>query len=151
MTEKQAETKTRRPTKAERLHALAQARYAPHKATRWPYLLRGDGNSSSRGQNAASSSRTCGRRGARRYPEKHSRPRRTLTRRSMTCATWPSRPTRTRSTAEDLAADILAAHGISAIPDDRGLNLVTGWKTARCRTDTSSPSRTSSRRTAFTS
>ena len=39
MTEKQAEAKTRRPTKAERLHILAQARYAPRKATRWPYLV----------------------------------------------------------------------------------------------------------------
>ena len=39
MTRKQAGPKTRRQTKAERLHELTRARYTPHRATRWPYLV----------------------------------------------------------------------------------------------------------------
>ena len=42
MTKKQAETKPRRLSKAERLHDLVLTRYEPRMATKWPYLMRGE-------------------------------------------------------------------------------------------------------------
>ena len=43
----------------------------------------------------------------------------------MTCAGSPNRPNPTRPDAEDQAAELSAAHGISEVPHDRGLSLVT--------------------------
>ena len=43
----------------------------------------------------------------------------------MTCAGSPSTPNPDRLGAEDQAAEVVAAHGISEVPNDRGLSLVT--------------------------
>ena len=42
MTDQRAAAGPQRMPKAERLLALAREEYKPHRATRWPYLLRGD-------------------------------------------------------------------------------------------------------------
>ena len=70
----------------------------------------------------------------------------------MTCAGSAEKADPDPSTTEDEAAESSMAHGIGEVPQDRGIELVT--RLADCplpEAATSSPSRTSSRRTASTS
>ena len=130
MTEKQAETKTRRPTKAERLHALAQARYTPRRATRWPYLVHDGEQFKFQG------------------PER----RRLL---ADLRAAWREKyPDEAPPSAQDLnaAAEDLRRLAEHADPDPVSPeDLAAGSRIARSRMATSSPSRTSSSRTASAS
>ena len=125
MTEKQAETKTRRPTKAERLHVLAQDRYAPRKATRWPYLLHGDEQFKFEGPERRRLLADLRAAWRERYPEEATPSAQDLNAAVDDLRRLAEHAEPDPAGAEDLAAEIVAAHGIGAVPDDRGLNLVT--------------------------
>jgi hypothetical protein len=126
VTGKQAETKTRRPTKAQRLHGLVQDRYAPRKATRWPYLLRGDEQFKFQGPDRRRLLADLRAAWRERYPDEALPSPQDLNAaaddlRRLAEDAEPDPPA-----DADLAAELVAAHGIGAVPDDRGLGLVTG-------------------------
>jgi Domain of unknown function (DUF927) len=111
--------------KAERLLALAREEYEPHRATRWPYLLRVDDRFRFEGaerRRLLADLRAVWR---ERFPGEAAPPARDLSAvaddlRRLAEQAKPDQPT-----AEDLAAELIAAHGISAVSADRGLSLVT--------------------------
>jgi hypothetical protein len=111
--------------KAERLLALAREEYEPHRATRRPYLLRVDDRFRFEGaerRRLLADLRAVWR---ERFPGEAAPPARDLSAvaddlRRLAEQAKPDQPT-----AEDLAAELIAAHGISAVSADRGLSLVT--------------------------
>ena len=125
MTEKQAETKTRRPAKAERLHVLAQARYAPHKATRWPYLLHGDEQFKFEGPERRRLLADLRAAWRERYPEEAPPSAQDLNAAVDDLRRLAEHADPGPADAQDQAAELVSAHGISEVPNDRGLNLIT--------------------------
>ena len=111
--------------KAERLLALAREKYEPRRATRWPYLVRGDERF--RFERPDRRRLLADLRAAWRgeYPGEAAPAARDLSAvaddlRRLAEQAEPDQPT-----AEDQAAELMEAHGISAVPADRGLSLVT--------------------------
>ena len=125
MTEKQAEAKTRRPTKAERLHVLAQARYAPRMATRWPYLLHGDEQFKFEGPERRRLLADLRAAWRERYPEEAPPPSQDLNAAVDDLRRLAERADPDPADVQDQAAELVSAHGISEVPNDRGLGLVT--------------------------
>jgi len=125
MTEKQAETKTRRPAKAERLHALVLARYEPRKATKWPYLMRGDEQFKFEGPDRRRLLADLRAAWRERYPDEAPPAAQDLNAAVEDLRRLAERAEPDPVGTEDLAADLVAAHGIGEVPHDRGLSLVT--------------------------
>ena len=125
MTEKQAGAKIRRPTKAERLHVLAQARYAPRKATRWPYLLRGDEQFKFEGPERRRLLADLRAAWRERYPEEAPPSAQDLNAAVDDLRRLAEHADPDPADAQDQAAELVSAHGISEVPNDRGLNLIT--------------------------
>ena len=125
MTEKQPETKTRRPTKAERLHVLARDRYAPRKATRWPYLLRGDEQFKFQGPERRRLLADLRAAWREKYPDEAPPSVQDLNAAADDLRRLAEYADPDPVSPEDQAAEIVAAHNISEIPQDRGLSLVT--------------------------
>ena len=127
MTEKQAETKTRRPTKAERLHVLTQARYEPRKATRWPYLMRGDEQFKFEGPDKRRLLADLRAGWRQDYPEEAPPSAQDLNAAVDDLRRLAERADPDPVSPEDQAAELVASHGIGEVANDRGLSLVS-WR-----------------------
>jgi Domain of unknown function (DUF927) len=120
-----AKRTTSKTTKRERLFALARKAYAPRKATRWPYLVRGEQQYRFEGpdrRNLRADLRALWR---DKYPGENTPSDADLNSviddlRRLAEEAEPDAPT-----AEEETDQVLAARGIGAIPDGRGLDLVT--------------------------
>jgi len=121
VTEEQETKKPRPAKKAERLLELAREEYAPRKATKWPYLLRGDEKFMFQGPERRALQADLRAVWRHNYPGEA-----------------PPAAQDVNAVIDDLhrlakqadpdpvsAEDLVAAHGISEIPDGRGLGLVT--------------------------
>ena len=111
--------------KAERLLALAREKYEPRRATRWPYLVRGDERFRFEGPDRRRLLADLRAAWRGEYPGEAAPAARDLSAvaddlRRLAEQAEPDQPT-----AEDQAAELMEAHGISAVPADRGLSLVT--------------------------
>ena len=112
-------------TKRERLFALANEAYTPRKATRWPYLMRGEQKYRFEGpdrRNLRADLRALWR---EEKPGENTPSDADLNSviddlRRLAEEAEPDAPT-----SEEEADQVLAARGIGAIPDGRGLDLVT--------------------------
>ena len=124
MTEKQAPAKTRRPTKAERLHALVTERYEPRKATRWPYLLRGGEQFKFEGPERRRLLADLRAAWRERYEDEALPAAQDLNAAVDDLRRLAEIADPDPATAEDQAAEIVAARGVSEMPEDRGLGLV---------------------------
>jgi Domain of unknown function (DUF927) len=125
MTEKQAETKGRRPPKAKRLYELVQQRYEPHKATRWPYLTHAGEQfkfEGPEGRRLRADIRAAWR---ERYPDEAPPSAQDLNAVVDDLRKLAEDAEPDPVSAADQAAEITGAHGISEVPNDRGLNLIT--------------------------
>jgi len=116
---------TPRTTKRERLFALAEKNYEPRKATRWPYLLRGERQYRFEGPDRRDLRADLRALWRERNPGENTPSDADLNSviddlRQMAGKANPDAPT-----AEERAEQALAAQGISEIPQDRGLSLVT--------------------------
>ncbi len=123
--EKQARTNTRRPTKAERLHALVLEEYEPRKVTKWPYLLRGDEQFKFEGperRRLLADLRAVWR---DRYPEEAPPPSQDLNAAVDDLRRLAEHADPDPGDVQDQAGELVSAHGISEVPNDRGLGLVT--------------------------
>ena len=125
MTNKQTETKARKPTKSERLHELTQARYTPRKATRWPYLVHDDEQFKFEGPERRRLLADLRAAWRERYPDEAPPAAQDLNAAVDDLRRLAEHAESDPAVAEDLAAEIIAAHGISEMPQDRGLRLVT--------------------------
>jgi hypothetical protein len=138
-------------TKRERLFALANEAYTPRKATRWPYLMRGERQYRFEGpdrRNLRADLRALWR---EKNPGENTPSDADLNSviddlRQLADKADPDAPT-----ADEASDQVLAARGIGVIPDGRGLDLVTRPDDSPLPRATSSPSPTSSRPMAFTS
>jgi hypothetical protein len=124
MTSKQTETKVRKPTKSERLHKLAQARYTPRKATRWPYLVHDDEQFKFEGPERRRLLADLRAAWRQHYPDEALPAAQDLNAAVDDLRRLAEHAESDPAAAEDLAAEIIAAHGISEMPQDRGLRLV---------------------------
>jgi hypothetical protein len=118
---KQSAQKT---NKRERLFALAEKNYAPRKATRWPYLLRGERQYRFEGPDRRSLRADLRALWREEHPGEATPSDADLNSviddlRARAEKADPDAPT-----AEDEESQILAAHGIGETPADRGLGLV---------------------------
>ncbi len=118
---KQSAPKT---NKRERLFALAEKNYAPRKATRWPYLLRGEQQYRFEGPDRRSLRADLRALWREEHPGEATPPDADLNAviddlRARAEKADPDAPT-----AEDEESQILADHGIGETPADRGLGLV---------------------------
>ena len=112
--------------KAERLLALARERYQPRQATRWPYLMRGDERFRFEGpdrRRLMADLRAAWRAG---FPGEAAPAARDLSAVADDLRRLAEQAEPDQAGPEDLAAELMAAHGISAVPHDRGLSMVTG-------------------------
>jgi hypothetical protein len=121
----QAEPKTRRQTKADRLHELTQARYTPHRANRWPYLVHDGEQFKFEGPDRRRLLADMRAAWRERYPDDALPSAQALNAAVDDLRRDAERAESDPATAEDQAAEIIAAHGISEVPNDRGLGLVT--------------------------
>ena len=111
--------------KAERLLALARERYQPRRATRWPYLMRGDERFRFEGpdrRRLMADLRAAWRAG---FPGEAAPAARDLSAVADDLRRLAEQAEPDQAGPEDLAAELMAAHGISAVPHDRGLSMVT--------------------------
>jgi hypothetical protein len=125
MTDKQAEPKSRRQAKAKRLHELVQDRYEPHRVTRWPYLMRGDEQFKFEGpdrRRLAADLRAAWR---GRYSDEAPPSAQDLNAAIDDLKRLAEHALPDPVSAEDQAAEIIKARGITETPQDRGLGLVT--------------------------
>lgn len=125
MTEKQAEAKTRRPTKAERLHDLVLERYGPRRASRWPYLVHGDDQFKFEGPERRRLLADLRAAWRERYQDEAPPASQDLNAAVDDLRRLAERADPDPVSTEDQAAEIVAARGITETPQDRGLGLVT--------------------------
>lgn len=125
MTKKQVETKPRRPAKAERLHDLVLTRYEPRMATKWPYLMRGEEQFKFQGPERRRLLADLRAAWRERYPDEAPPAAQDLNTAVEDLRRLAERAEPDPAAAGDLAADLVSAHGISEVPHDRGLSLVT--------------------------
>lgn len=126
MTNERAMAGPRRMPKAERLLTLAREEYEPCRATRWPYLLRGDERFRFEGPDRRRLLADLRAAWRERFPGEAAPAARDLSAVADDLRRLAEQAEPDQAGAEDQAADLLAAHGISTIPHDRGLSLVTG-------------------------
>jgi hypothetical protein len=115
----------RRMPKAERLLTLAREEYEPCRATRWPYLLRGGERFRFEGPDRRRLLADLRAVWRERFPVEAAPAARDLSAVADDLRRLAEQAEPDQAGAEDQAADLLAAHGISTIPHDRGLSLVT--------------------------
>ena len=128
MTEKQTEqaaTRNRKRKKAERLHALVLEEYEPRKATRWPYLMRGGERFKFEGSERRRLLADLRAVWRERYQDEALPISQDLNAAVEDLRRLAEHADPDPVDAEDLAAEIIEAHGVSEIPDGRGLGLVT--------------------------
>lgn len=126
MTDKRAETrKTRQPTKAERLHNLAAARYKPRKATRWPYLVCGDEQFKFEGPDRRRLLADLRAAWREEYTGEDPPASPYLNAAVDDLKRLAERADPDPVSTEDQAAGMVKAHGVAETPQDRGLGLVT--------------------------
>ncbi len=125
MTKKQVETKPRRPAKAERLHDLVLTRYEPRMATKWPYLMRGEEQFKFEGPDRRRLQADLRAAWREHYPDEAPPAAQDLNAAVDDLRRLADRTDPDPAAAGDLAADLVSAHGISEVPHDRGLSLVT--------------------------
>src|SRR5262249_22122241 len=116
---------TPRTAKRERLFALAEKNYEARRATRWPYLLRGERQYRFEGPDRRDLRADLRAVWREANPGENTPSDADLNSviddlRRIAAETAPDEPS-----AEEQADQALAAQGISDIPQDRGLNLVT--------------------------
>ena len=111
--------------KAERLLALAREKYEPRRATRWPYLMRGDEQFRFEGPNRRGLMADLRAAWRERFPGEAAPAARDLSAVADDLRRLAEQAEPDQAEAEDQAAELLAALGISAVPPDRGLSLVT--------------------------
>ena len=125
MTDKQAETKGRRQAKAERLHELVQGRYEPRKATRWPYLMHGDEQFKFEGPERRRLHADMRAAWRERYPDEAPPSMQDLNAAADDLRRLAEHADPDPVSGQDQAAELVSAHGIGEVPNDRGLGLVT--------------------------
>ena len=125
MTDKQPAPGSRQMPKAERLLALAREKYQPRRATRWPYLMRGDERFRFEGPDRRRLMADLRAAWRDRFPGEAAPAARDLSAVADDLRRLAEQAKPDQAGAEDLAAELLAALGISAVPPDRGLSLVT--------------------------
>ena len=111
--------------KAERLLALAREKYQPRRATRWPYLMRGDERFRFEGPDRRRLMADLRASWRDRFPGEAAPAARDLSAVADDLRRLAEQAKPDQAGAEDQAAELLAALGISAVPPDRGLSLVT--------------------------
>ena len=111
--------------KAERLLTLARERYQPRRATRWPYLMRGDERFRFEGPDRRRLLADLRATWRDRFPGEAAPAARDLSAVADDLRRLAEQAEPDQARAEDLAAELMAAHGISAVPHDRGLSMVT--------------------------
>jgi hypothetical protein len=136
VTDKQPAPGSRQMPKAERLLALAREKYQPRRATRWPYLMRGDERFRFEGPDRRRLMADLRAAWRDRFPGEAAPAARVLSAVADDLRRLAEQAKPDQAGAEDQAAELLAALGISAVPPDRGLSLVTRSKTVRCRRGT---------------
>ena len=125
MTDKQPAPGSRQMPKAERLLALAREKYQPRRATRWPYLMRGDERFRFEGPDRRRLMADLRASWRDRFPGEAAPAARDLSAVADDLRRLAEQAKPDQAGAEDQAAELLAALGISAVPPDRGLSLVT--------------------------
>ena len=126
MTDKQ-QAKGRRTTKAERLLALARDLYEPHKATKWPYLLRDGEQFKFEGPDRRRLQADLRAAWRTRYPAEAAPAAPDLNTVADDLRHLAEKAEPDPAGTDDQATEIISAHGISEVPQDRGLALVT-WR-----------------------
>ena len=125
MTDQPAVAGLRRMPKAERLLALAREKYEPRRATRSPYLVRGDEQFRFEGPDRRRLMADLRAAWRERFPGEAAPAARDLSAVADDLRRLAEQAEPDQAEAEDQAAELLAALGISAVPPDRGLSLVT--------------------------
>jgi hypothetical protein len=124
VTDEQAVAGPRRTPKAETLLALAREEYEPCRATRWPYLLRDGERFRFEGLDRRRLLADLRAAWRERFPDEAPPAARDLSAVADDLRRLAEQAEPDQAEAEDLAAELMAAHGISTVPHDRGLSLV---------------------------
>jgi hypothetical protein len=111
--------------KAERLLALAREKYQPRRATRWPYLMRGDERFRFEGPDRRRLMADLRAVWRDRFPGEAAPAARDLSGVTDDLRRLAEQAEPDQADAEDQAEELLAALGISTVPPDRGLSLLT--------------------------
>ena len=124
-TKENARKATAKTTRRERLFVLARENYTPRRATRWPYLIRGEQKYRFEGPERRSLKADLRALWREENPGENTPSDADLNSviddlQRLARDADPDEPT-----AEEEAGQVLAAHGISEMPHDRGLGLVT--------------------------
>jgi hypothetical protein len=122
VTDQSAVAGPRRMLKAERLLALAREKYEPHRATRWPYLMRGDEQFRFEGPDRRRLMADLRAAWRGEFPGEAAPAARDLGAVVDDLRRLAEQAEPDQLTAEDQAAELMAAYGISAVPADRGLS-----------------------------
>jgi hypothetical protein len=125
VTEKQQTRKPRPAKKAERLLELARGEYEQRKATKWPYLLRGDEKFMFQGPERRALQADLRAVWRHNYPGEAPPAAPDLNAVIDDLHRLAKQADPDPVSAEDLAAELVEARGISETPNDRGLGLVT--------------------------
>ena len=121
---KRTGSKQNAPTKADRLLALAKKHYERRKATRWPYLRRADRQFKFEGPERRSLRADLGVLWREEYPAESTPSDRDLNRVVDDLRHWAEDADPDPVTPEEHVTELVSAHGISEVPNDRGLGLV---------------------------
>jgi hypothetical protein len=113
-----------RMPKAERLLALARQEYEPRRATRWPYLLRRGERFRFEGPDRRWLLADLRAAWREEFPGEPAPAARDLSAVADDLRRLAEQAEPDEASADDLAAELIAARGISVIPGDRGLSLV---------------------------
>jgi hypothetical protein len=112
--------------KAERLLALAREKYEPRRAIRWPYLVRGDERFRFKGPDRRRLLADLRAAWRGEYPGEATPAARDLSAVADDLRLLAEQAEPDQPTAEDQAAELMEAHGISAVPADPGAAL--SWR-----------------------
>ena len=125
MTDSQSAPGPRQMPKAERLLALAREKYEPRRATRWPYLVRNDERFRFEGPDRRRLMADLRAAWRGEFPGEGAPAARDLSAVADDLRRLAEQAEPDQAGPEDQAAELMEAHGISAVPADRGLSLVT--------------------------